>query len=121
MRAFDAGPSGVNVADLVFDSLLDGERRAGTDPGRRSLRFGDQEGGADVTVVEGDETVTVQVRVLPPQRATIEVRSKLPTFMTDTDDVGRAGFEVRPGLLSLVIRPVRSPQHRPLQTAWVRV
>ena len=120
-RAFDAAPCEALVADLVFDSLLDGERRAAVPVGRRSLRFGDRDAGADVTVSDLDDLVGVRLQVLPPERAEVEVRSKAPTFVVCTDDAGTARFDVPPGLFSVVVRPLRPARARPLQTAWVRL
>jgi hypothetical protein len=120
-RAFDARPKGVVVADLMFDSLLDGDRRASADPSRRNLRFGDGQGGADVTVTEAGVLMHVHVRVLPAQKCDIEVRSKGPVMTVRTSDAGTVEFELPAGLMSLVIWPVRTPQARPLQTAWVRI
>jgi hypothetical protein len=120
-RAFDARPKDVVVADLMFDSLLDGDRRASADPSRRILRFGDGEGGADLTVTEAGELMHVHVRVLPAQQSDIEVRSKGPAMTVRTGDTGTVDFELPAGLVSLVICPVRTPKSRRLQTAWVRI
>jgi hypothetical protein len=120
-KAFDARPKDVLVADLVFDSLLDGDRRASVDPDRRSLRFGVPDAGVDVTVVEVDERLNILVQVLPAQKCEVEVRLNGPAFTLSTDDAGRVEFDTAPGLMSLLVRPAGSPQSRPLQTAWVRV
>lgn len=120
-KAFDARPRDVLVADLVFDSLLDGERRAVADPSRRSLRFGVPEAGADLVVTESGETVTVAVQVLPAQRCDIDVRTPSSSMAVTTNDAGQVEFDLVPGLMSLVIKPIRSPHAQPLQTAWVRV
>ncbi len=122
-KAFDARPRDVLVADLVFDSLLDGERRAVADPSRRSLRFGvpDADAGADLTVTDSGETVTVSVQVLPAQRCDIDVRTPSSSMAVTTNDTGQVEFDLVPGLMSLVIRRIRSPHAQPLQTAWVRV
>jgi hypothetical protein len=120
-RAFDARPKDVLIADLKFDSLLDGDRRAGADPTRRSLRFGDGDGGADLTVTEVGERVSVLVQVLPAQKCDLEIRCKGSAVTVSTNEAGNVEFEMPSGLLSLIIRPTRSPQIRPLQTAWVRV
>lgn len=123
-RAFDARPRDALVADITFDSLLDGDRRANADPDRRTLRFGHGDAGADVTVTadESGEQLTVLVKVLPPQRCRVEVRSsQASTFTVSTDDAGLVEFALPAGLMCLIITPVRAPQARPLQTAWVRV
>ncbi|HEV2088189.1 MAG TPA: hypothetical protein VGR21_07740 [Cryptosporangiaceae bacterium] len=120
-RAFDARPLDAHVADLVFDSLLDGDRRAAADPAVRKLRFGHAGGGADLLVTEQGSMLHVVLQVLPPQRALAEIRSRAPTSTVGTDAAGRAEFDVLPGLFSLVLRPLRSPRPEALQTAWVRL
>jgi hypothetical protein len=121
-RAFDARRRDVHVADLVFDSLLDGDRRASADPSRRSLRFGATDAGAEVTIIEAGEALTIVVHALPPQECEIEVLFRDSDSRTiTTSDAGQAEFTALPGLMSLVIRPTHSPPARPLQTAWVRV
>jgi hypothetical protein len=123
-RAFDA-KAGADVADLTFDSVLDGDPPgpgAGT-PGERRLHFSveDGEGGARLTAVDHGDLVSVQVEVLPPEEAAIDVRSKGPAFTVRTDNNGVIRFDVLPGLVSLVIRPAGRVRPRPLQTAWVRL
>jgi len=123
-RAFDARPRDALVADLTFDSLLDGDRRATADPDQRTLRFGDSDAGADVTVTTAadGERVTVCVQVLPPQACKVEIRSsQAPTTTASTDETGLLEYTLPAGLMSMVIRPVRAPEPRPLHTAWVRV
>jgi hypothetical protein len=120
-RAFEARPVDTIVADLVFDSILDTDRRAVADPTARTMRFGHAEGGADLRVVDVGTQLRVTVHVLPAQRAAAEVRCAWPTFTVDTDDSGMAQFDVPTGLFSLVLRPLRSPQTRPMQTSWVRL
>src|SRR3954452_15720722 len=51
-RAFDARPVDTLVADLMFDSVLDRDRRAAADPSTRTMRFGHRNGGADVRVTD---------------------------------------------------------------------
>jgi hypothetical protein len=126
-RAFDAGPLDTVVADLVFDSLIDEEISIDPhvavpiDPTQRRLHFGGEDGGARLTVADDGDHVAVALQVLPPLAASVEVRQKGPTFTVRTDDNGVVRFDVRPGLVSLVISPVRSMWLRPLQTAWVRL
>ena len=120
-RAFDARSTDTLVADLVFDSLLDADRRAAADPTVRKLRFGHPSGGADIVASDRGSMVHVDVRVLPPQRVTAEVRCKLPLFTVTTDDEGHVEFDLPPGLFSLLLRPLRAPRAQPLQTSWVRL
>ena len=124
-RAFDAGPASADVADLVFDSLLDEDPGglAFADPAVRRLHFGVEGGdrGARISAADGPGAVHVTLQVLPPGEATVGVRSKGPTFVVRTDQNGVTRFDVLPGLVSLLITPVRSLLPRPIQTAWVRL
>jgi hypothetical protein len=120
-RAFDARRRDVHIADLVFDSLLDDDGRTDADPSRRSLRFGAADAGAEVTVTEVDEVLTVVVNVLPAQKCEIEIQSRDTSRTVTTSDAGEVEFTAQPGLMSLVIRPTRSLHAEPMQTAWVRV
>jgi hypothetical protein len=120
-RAFDARPVDMLVADLVFDSLLDADRRAAADPTVRKLRFGHPGGGADLVVRERGSLLRLTLQVLPPQRVEAEVRCKLPTITLTSDAEGKAEFDVPPGLFSVVLRPLRAPRAQPMQTAWVRL
>jgi hypothetical protein len=120
-RAFDARPIDTLVADLVFDSILDTDRRAVADPTARTMRFGSRDGGVDLRIVDLGTQLRVSVNVLPAQRATAEVRCSWPTFTVDIDEAGTCEFDVPSGLFSLVLRPTRAPRNRPLQTSWVRL
>ncbi|SHN46371.1 hypothetical protein [Cryptosporangium aurantiacum] len=120
-RAFDARPVETLVADLMFDSVLDHDRRAAADPTVRTMRFGHRNGGADLRVTDRSGGRRVSMDVLPAQRASAEVRCAGATFSVTTDDEGHAEFDVPIGLFSVVLRPLRSPQAKPLQTSWVRL
>ena len=120
-RAFDARPVDTLVADLMFDSILDHDRRAAADPTIRTMRFGHRSAGADLRVTDRGSGRRISLEVLPAQRASAEVRCTGSTFTITTDDEGRAEFDVPTGLFSLVLRPLRSPQPKPLQTSWVRL
>jgi hypothetical protein len=120
-RAFDARPVDTIVADLMFDSVLDHDRRAAADPTMRTMRFGHRNGGADLRVSDRGAARRISLEVLPAQRASAEVRCTGSTFTVTTDDAGKAEFDVPSGLFSLVLRPLRSPQARPMQTSWVRL
>jgi hypothetical protein len=124
-RAFDAGAAVAEVADLLFDSVLD-EDPAGllfADRHLRRLHFAapDSDRGARMTASDDGDSVAITLQVLPPTMASAEVRSKGPTFTVRTDDNGVIRFDVPPGLVSVVITPVHSLWPRPLQTAWVRL
>jgi hypothetical protein len=116
-RAFGAGPAATDVADLAYDSVLDG----GPDERTRTLRFGGDQRGAVMTASDAGVSVEITLELRPRAAASVEVRSKGPTFTVSTGDNGVIRFDVPPGLVSVVITPVHSLWPRPLQTAWVRL
>lgn len=118
--AFGAGPSDSEVADLIFDSLLDPDPDPAP-PGVRRLRFECAQGGAQLEVTETGSMIAVRAQVMPALPTLVEVRSKAATFTAHTDDNGVVRFEVPAGLVSLIMVPTRVEGRRRLQTAWVRL
>jgi hypothetical protein len=118
--AFGAGPPVGVVADLVFDSLLDPDPEPRLE-GVRRLRFECAQGGAQLEVAEAGETVRVRAQVLPTGPASLEVRSQGRTFTVRAGENGAVGFDVRSGLVSLVIVREGAGGVQRLQTAWVRL
>ena len=116
-QAFDARLPGVVVADLVFDSLVDGERRGVVRPTERSLRFGAEE-GVEMMIEDEGPSISLTIRLAPPRRAAVEVRCSTQIYEVNTDAAGRAALHIPPGLLSVVVRPRTG---RPIQTAWMQV
>lgn len=138
-RAFDARLSGVPVADLVFDSLLDDDlddltqvpSDASADPAGpasddspRRLRFclgqDATQNGVLVTVGSVDDLLHLSVQLTPGFAAALELRGAGEPMHTETGDDGRAEVDVPPGMVSLLVRPLDA-ELPSMQTAWVRL
>jgi hypothetical protein len=119
--AFESRDPTVRVADLIYDSLVDGDRRAdGTDG--RQLRFGTAEWGVAVSARHCGETLHLSYRFGPPHRATVEIRHPGGVTLGTTDANGAGSVEgILPGLVSLRFSLTEPPGTRPVQTAWVRL
>lgn len=120
MRAFEARRPQAPVADLVYDSLVDGDRRAGADRDVRHLRFSTEALAVDVDVTtRADGDLVVALRVVPPTRARVEVQGQdLPDVELGLD--GRGMLTLAPSLVSFVIHAT-APADTVTQTAWIRL
>jgi hypothetical protein len=119
-RAFDARSPALPVADLVFDSLMDADSAPAPED-VRELRFSRADVTIDLRVLETPDVVHAELRLQPPSRATVEVRTGGATMRAETDGQGRAEIDLPPGLVSVVLRPQPGETGRSLQTAWVRL
>lgn len=121
--AFESRDPTVRVADLIYDSLVDGDRRGDTDPSEaRQLRFGTGEWGVVVAARHTGDTLHLSYRFGPPQRATVEVRHPGGVTTATADESGVGGVSgIVPGLVSLRFTLTEPPGTRPVQTAWVRL
>lgn len=137
-RAFTARRPGITVADLVYDSVVDIDRRADRDAYVRRLRFGTESAGVDLAVEDGPDGLEVTLVLLPPREAEVEISGDLggptdPTkdspeqdgsatdTATRTNDQGRVTLRLPEGLVSFVFRPVGATTAEAVQTAWVRL
>lgn len=121
--AFDARRPSAVVADLVYDSLVDTDRRADHDVYARRLRFGSETAGLDLSVEETSDGLSASLVLLPPQGAEVEitVAGSDVSMTRRTDAHGRATFAPPEGLVSFVVRPLRAPGAATMQTAWIRL
>ena len=145
-RAFDARLSGVPVADLVYDSLLDESVDLNAEPGeelarsgraadidlteppaaadalRRRLRFATDRDSIVVTADATPEKVHLSVQLVPPSTAAtrIEVRGGHGKVDAPVDAAGRAEVDVPAGLISVLVSRAGDGEDL-LQTAWVRL
>jgi hypothetical protein len=119
-RAFDARSPALPVADLIFDSIMEGNGTPAPDE-IRELRFSEADVTIDLRVIETPEVVHAVLRLQPAARATVEVRTGRETMHAETDGQGRAEIDLPPGLVSVVLRPQPGEVGRALQTAWVRI
>ena len=109
------------MADLVFDSLLDGPAPSAGDI--RTLRFRSQLVGdlsTTVRVVTGERTLTADVEVDPATRYRLEVHHYAgPTMVTSTDSTGHAIVTgIQRGLVSIYLMP-HGRANDVRRTAWV--
>ena len=102
------------LAELVFDSLLDADEaslvRSGSE--RRMVSFKTPRLTIDVEVSDAGASAaagngrSLMGQIVPPQRATVEIRHLAGTATADADELGRfqAG-PLQPGPVSLRVRP----------------
>ena len=111
----------VRVADLIYDSLVDGDRRADAADGRQ-LRFGTAEWGVVVMARHCKGALHLSYRFGPPHRATVEIRHPGGVALGTADANGAGSLDgILPGLVSLRFSLTEPPGTRPVQTAWVRL
>ena len=119
--AFDCRPPGTRIADLVYDSLIDGERRFSDRSDVRRLRSGDDHYGLEVSVQCGGDLLTLELRTFG-DNLSVEVwhgGEPLHGFAGEQATTLVAG--VQSGLVSLLVDPIDSPLSRRCQTSWVRI
>ena len=119
--AFDCRPPGTRIADLVYDSLIDGERRFSDRSDVRRLRSGDDHWGLEVSVQCGGDLLTLELRTFGDNLSVEVWHGGEPLH-------GLAGVQattlvagVQSGLVSLLVDPIDSPLSRRCQTSWVRI
>jgi hypothetical protein len=87
LEAYTFRTRDAELADLTFDSLADPQLvRGGDQP--RLLTFGGVGITVDVEVIRTDTGYRVIGRLIPPQRAEIEIRGRPPAAVT-ADPLGR--------------------------------
>ena len=120
--AFNGRAPGTRIADLVYDSLIDGDRRFSDRSDVRRLRFGDDHWGLEVSVRGDGDVLTLELHSTPGDNLSVEVRHGGEPLH------GRAGEQatavvagVQSGLVSLLVDSIDSPVSRRWQTSWVRL
>jgi hypothetical protein len=112
-----------DVADVVYDSLIDvpGEERARD--GGRELRFERGEISVSLEVVEDAArpgTCLVTLLLTPARSVKVEMRGGNAPVSVDVN-AGRAVFELQARRLVTIVVPPTEPGMRGVQTAWVRL
>ncbi len=107
------------LAELVFDSLLDAEEAALVrgSPERRMVSFTGGGLTVDVEVTSTGSARTIMGQIVPPQRGAVDIRRQQETITIEADDLGR--FQSGPlpaGPLSLRLRPAEGA---PVVTDWL--
>lgn|SRR4051794_17796425 len=118
LRAFDLRVPDAELADLVYDPLVDSGSPIA--PGaERVLHFSTGEDSAVVRVSQTGHGIRLTLALVPAVPASVELRNTTDSWQLMTNDVGRLCVDSVPsGLISLVIRRERA---RPIQTSWVRI
>ena len=110
------------IAELVYDSLLDADAaslvRGPADQRLVSFAIGGITIDLEVTSVGSERTVMGQI--VPPQRATVDIRHPEDTVTVEADDLGRfRSGPVPPGPASLRLRPPPEASGPAIITDWI--
>ena len=120
--AFNGRAHGTRIADLVYDSLIDGDRRFSDRSDVRRLRFGDDHWGLEVSVRSEGDLLTLEVHSTPGDSLSVEVRHGGDPLHGLADEQATAVVAgVQPGLVSVLVDSTGSPVSRRWQTSWVRL
>jgi|SRR3954447_18900691 len=118
LRAFDLRVPDADLADLVYDPLVDSAAPV-SPTGERVLHFSTGQDSAVVRVSQTAHGLRLTLALVPAAPAGVELRNTTDSWQLTTNDVGRLCVDSVPsGLVSLVIRRDGA---RPIQTSWVRV
>jgi hypothetical protein len=126
------------LAELVFDSLFDTDEATlvRSSPDRRMVSFKTAELTIDVEVsvevsvevagAEGGRAEaggrSVMGQIIPPQRATVEIRHREGGVTIEADELGRfQSGTLRSGPMSLRLRPAGSGEQPAVVTDWVSI
>jgi hypothetical protein len=111
------------LAELLFDSLLSDELAAGVrgpGDGTRLISFEAGDLSIELEISETGSQRRMIGQIVPPQVATIELRSSSQIQEVDSDELGRFGLDrIAPGPVSLRCRLVAGD--RTIETGWVVV
>ena len=110
------------IAELVYDSLLDADAaalvRGPADQRLVSFAVGGMTIDLEVTSVGAGRTVMGQIA--PPQRATVDIRHPQDTVTVEADDLGRfRSGPLPPGPASLRLRPLPEAGGPAVITDWI--
>ena len=117
------------LAELVFDSLFDTDEATlvRSSPDRRMVSFKTAELTIDIEV-SGAGTGgagsgrSVMGQIIPPQRATVEIRYREGGVTMEADELGRfQSAAVQSGPMSLRLRPAASGERPAVVTDWVSI
>jgi hypothetical protein len=112
------------LAELVFDSLLDADRATlvRSSPDRRMVSFRTAKLTIDVEVSSTGSGRSVMGQIVPPQRATVEVRHREGMVTIDADELGRfQSAALQAGPMSLRLHPATGGPQAAIVTDWVSI
>lgn len=112
------------LAELVFDSLLDADQatlvRGSSGP--RLVSFKTPELTVDVEVTTTGSGRDVMGQLTPPQPAAVEIRHSAGIVSTDADELGRFRSQSLPGgPVSLRLRPADRGSRPAVVTDWLAI
>lgn len=110
------------LAELVSDSLLDSDEATlvRSSPERRLVSFRAREVSIDVEVTRTASGRRLLGQLIPPQRASVEIRNRQGGVSVETDELGRfQSGPLQPGPASLRIRSAAPAAPPPVATDWI--
>jgi len=110
------------IAELVYDSLLDAEEASLVRGPAEQRMISFTAGGMtiDVEVTGAGPGRSVMGQITPPQRATVEIRHRQDTVTVEADELGRfRSGTLPPGPASLRLRPPPGAPGPPIVTDWI--
>jgi hypothetical protein len=113
-----------DLAELVFDSLADQDEAALVrgHQQERLLSFRARGLTIEVEVTAEGSSRRLIGQLMPPQRATVEIRHQGEAVTLAADDFGRFMAEaLPPGLVSLRCGPADGQERSPVVTEWVPI
>jgi hypothetical protein len=111
------------LAELVFDSLLDADQATlvrGPEE-RRMVSFKTAELTVDLEVLATGAGRDVMGQISPPQAAAVEIRQRAGTVTADADELGRfSSASLRAGPMSMRVSPAGGGRP-PVVTDWLSI
>ena len=122
VEAFSWRDIDAEIAELVYDSLLDADAatlvRGPAD--QRLVSFAAGGMTIDLEVTSAGPARTVLGQIAPPQRATVDIRHRQGTVTVEADDLGRfRSGPLPPGPASLRLRPPPETAGPAVVTDWI--
>ena len=122
LDAFDWRDIDAELAELVYDSLVDADEASLVrgSPGQRLVSFAVGGMTIDVEVTSAGPGRAVMGQIAPPQRAVVDIRGRRETVTVEADELGRfQSGSIPPGPASLRLRPPPGGDGPPIVTDWI--
>ena len=124
MDAFSWRDLDSELAELVFDSLLDADPATlvRSSPGRRLVSFRTPAVSIDLEVTSTGSGREVMGQITPPERASVQIRHREGQVTLDADELGRfMSAALRPGPISLRLVSAADGERPAVVTDWVSI
>jgi hypothetical protein len=122
MDAFSWRDIDAEIAELVYDSLLDADAASLVRGPAEQRLVSFAAGGVtiDLEVTSAGPGRAVMGQIVPPQRATVDIRHRQDTVTVKADDLGRfRSGPLPPGPASLRLRPPPGAAGLAVVTDWI--